>query len=122
VPLGEKVAFEAFEPPDRLVEKAPDLGDVPRDGQDLAPDSVPYRDADVRRNRGLEVGGCGRKGLDLGPRTLERRLQHRRFRPSCRSVGDALLRSFQRNCIHGREATLRAGWTRLSSITTFRRS
>ena len=32
MPLGEQIALEPFEPPDRLVQQAADLRDVTRDG------------------------------------------------------------------------------------------
>ena len=35
MPLREKLALDPLQPPDRLVEQAPDLGDVPRDGEHL---------------------------------------------------------------------------------------
>ena len=95
MPLGEQIALEPLEPPDRLVQEAADLCDVARDGQDLGAEAVANGDADMRRDRGLELGRGGGERLDLLPRSLERRLELRRLGSPGGRVGDALLRSFE---------------------------
>ena len=122
VTLGEELALEALEPPDRLVEQAADLGDVPGDRQDLGAEAVADGNADLSRDRGLELGGGGRERLDLRPRALERRFEQRGSGAAGGRLGDSLLRPFQSQFVHGREATLSAGWTLRSSTTSSRRS
>jgi len=65
VPLGEEVALDPLEPPDRLVEQAADLGDVARDGKHLGTETVVDGRADALRERGLELRGGGGERLDL---------------------------------------------------------
>jgi hypothetical protein len=117
--LGEELAFEALQPPDRLVQKASYLGDVARDGEDLGSEAVANCDSDLCRDRRFEIGGGRGEGFDLVPRALERRLQQRRLGTTGSCFGDPLLRPFESECIHGREATLTAGWTPPSWTTSY---
>jgi len=117
--LGEELAFEALQPSDRLVQQASYLGDVARDRQDLSSEAVANRDSDLCRNRRFEIGGGRGEGFDLGPRTLERGLQQPRLGTTGGCFGDSLLRPFESECIHGREATLTAGWTPPSWTTSY---
>ena len=57
--LGKQIALEPLEPTDRLVEEAADLGDVARDREHLGSQAIAYGDADLRRNRRLELRRCG---------------------------------------------------------------
>ena len=102
MPLGEQIALEPFEPPDRLVQEAADLCDVAGDGEDLGAKAVADGDADLRRDRSLELGRGGGERLDLLPRSLERRLEHGRLGSPGGRVGDALLRSLEGVSVHGR--------------------
>ena len=87
--LGEEVALEPLEPPDRLVEQAANLGDVTCGGKDLRPHSVTHGRAHVLGKRSLELGGGGGERLDLArasaralPRSRLRRAGRQR-RPRC---------------------------------------
>ena len=122
VALGEEIALDPLESADRLVQQAADLGDVARDGKDLRSHAVAHRCTDVLGKRRLELRGGGRQRLDLAARALERGLDRRWLGPAGRGVRDALLRPLECLGIHGREATLLAGWTRPASSTTFRPS
>ncbi len=102
MPLGQKVALEPLESPDRLVQEAPDLGYVAGDGENLGAQTVPNRGADVGRNRGLELGRRRGKCLDLLSRALERGLQDRGLGASRGCVRDPLLRSLQGVGVHRR--------------------
>ena len=102
MPLGEELALEPLEPPDRLVEEAADLGDVPRDGKDLGAQAVADRLADVHRDRRLELGGRGGECLDLLSRALEGGFDRSRLGASGCGVRDSLLRALQGKGVHGR--------------------
>ena len=106
---------------DRLVQQTADLGDVPCTGRPRR-GRRHERCADVLRNRCLELGGGGGERLDLAARALECRLDRSRLGPPGSRVRDALLRPLQSQGVHGREATLRAGWTPRASSTTSRPS
>ena len=60
--------------------------------------------------------------LDLRPRALDGGVERGRVRAACRRLCDPLLRPLECQLIHGREATLSAGWTPPSSSTSCRRS
>jgi S-adenosylmethionine:tRNA ribosyltransferase-isomerase len=102
MPLGQQIALEPFEPPDRLVQEAADLCNVASDWEDLGSETVAYGDADMRRDRGLEPGRGGGECLDLVPGSLERRLERGRLGSPGGRVGDALLRSLEGVSVHGR--------------------
>jgi S-adenosylmethionine:tRNA ribosyltransferase-isomerase len=102
MPLGEQIALEPFEPSDRLVQEAADLCDVAGDGEDLGAKTVADGDADMRRDRSLQLGRGGGERLDLLPRSLERRLEHGRLGSPGGRVGDALLRSLECVSVHER--------------------
>jgi hypothetical protein len=122
VALGEKVAFDPLEAPNRLVQKAANLGNVPCDRKDLGTDAVAHGGTNMLGDRHLELcGGYGER-LDLSTRTLERGLDRSRLGSPGRRVRDPLLGPFEREGVHGREATLSAGWTPRSSSTTYRAS
>ena len=122
VALGEEVALDPLEATNRLVQEAANLGDVPCDGEDLGTDAVAHGCTHVLRDRHLELGGGDGERLDLSTRTLECGLDRGRLgSPGCR-LRDPLLGPFEREGVHGREATLSAGWTPRSSSTTSRTS
>ena len=122
VSLGEEIALEPLEAANGLVEEAANLGDVPGDRKNLGSHAVANGRADVLRYRDLELGSGDCERLDLAPRALERGLDRRRLGSPGGGIRDSLLRTLEREGIHGREATLTAGWTWRSSITTFRAS
>ncbi len=47
MPFRKQLSFDPLQPPDRLVEQASDLGDVPRDREHLAAEPVADGDADL---------------------------------------------------------------------------
>jgi S-adenosylmethionine:tRNA ribosyltransferase-isomerase len=102
MPLGEQIALEPFEPSDRLVQQAADLRDVASDREDLGAKAVADGDADMRGDRGLELGRGGGERLDLVPGSFERRLERGRLGSPRGRVGDALLRSLECVSVHGR--------------------
>jgi S-adenosylmethionine:tRNA ribosyltransferase-isomerase len=102
VPLGEQIALEPFEPSDRLIQEAADLRDVAGDREDLDAKAVADGDADMRRDRGLELGRGGGERLDLVPGSLERRLERGRLGSPGSRVRDALLRSLECVRVHRR--------------------
>lgn len=122
VSLGEKVALDPLEPPNRLVQEATDLGDVPCDGENLGTDAVSYGGTHVLRNRHFELGRGDGERLDLSARTLERGLDRSWLGSSGCRFRNSLFRPLEREGVHGREATLSAGWTPRSSSTTSRTS
>jgi S-adenosylmethionine:tRNA ribosyltransferase-isomerase len=102
VTLGEELAFEPLESPDRLVEQAAYLGDVPGDGQYFGPHAVAYGSSHLGGDRGLELGGGGGERLDLSARALERSLHQGGVGAASGGLGDPLLRTFQSQFVHGR--------------------
>ncbi len=102
VPLRQELSLQALEPADRLVEEAPDLGDVTTDGEHLGPQPLPDGRADLRRNRRLELCGGGRERLDLVARALERGLEVRLCGPARGGVRDAPLGALECKGVHGR--------------------
>ena len=100
VTLGEEIAFDPLEPPDRLVEQATNLRDVPCHRKDFRAQAVSHGCAHVRGYRRFQLGGRGREGLDLRSRALERRLPGGRLGTSRSRVCDALLRSFEGASVH----------------------
>jgi S-adenosylmethionine:tRNA ribosyltransferase-isomerase len=102
VTLGQEIAFESLESPDRMVEEAPNLGDVARDREDLRPQAVADSNADVGRDGRLELGrGCC-EAFDLSSRALERGLDLAGVRPTCCGFRNPLLGSLEREGVHGR--------------------
>lgn len=102
MPLREKVSFDPLQPPNRLVEQASDLGDMARNREHLGAEPVANGDADLRRNRRFETSCHLGECFDLSARSLERRLEHCRLGAASGRLGDALLGTFQGECIHGR--------------------
>jgi S-adenosylmethionine:tRNA ribosyltransferase-isomerase len=102
VPLGEDVAFEAFESADGLVQEAADLGDVARDRQYLCAQPIAHGTANVCRNRGFELRGRRGERLDLLARALECGFDVARGRPARGRVCDPLLGSLECQDIHAR--------------------
>jgi S-adenosylmethionine:tRNA ribosyltransferase-isomerase len=102
VTLGEEIALEALEPSDRLVQESADLRDVPGNGENFGAKTVPNGDADVGRDRRLELGRSRRERLDLVARSLEGRLDIGGLRTACCRVGDPLPRSLERLGVHRR--------------------
>ena len=102
VAFREKLSFDPLQPPDRLVEEPPNLGDVPRDRQHLRAEPVADGETDLNRDRRLEPCGNLRKGLDLLARAFERGLDQRGVGATRSGVGDALLGTFQSEYVHGR--------------------
>ncbi len=100
--LGEKLSFDPLEASDRLIEQSPDLGNVTGDRKHLCAKPVADCDADLCGNRRFESGCRFGEPLDLSARALECGLEHGRLRPAGGRVGDALLCTFQGECIHGR--------------------
>ena len=118
VSLGEQVSLEPLEPAYRLIQETADLGNVPRDREHLDAEAISDGRADLFRQRALEFRGCLRERLDLNARARERRLELYRRHPSGRRVRDPRFRSLENLFVHGREATLRVGWTRRNSSTS----
>ena len=102
VPLGEKVALEALEPPDCLVQQSADLCDVTRDGHHLCAQPISHGASDVGRNRCLELGSCRSESLDLLARAHERGFDVGGRRSACGRVCDSLLGSLEGQGIHAR--------------------
>jgi S-adenosylmethionine:tRNA ribosyltransferase-isomerase len=102
VSLREQLALEPLETPYRLVEQASDLCDVTSDRKDFGAKTVADGDADLCRNRRLQLGGRRGQRLDLGPRTFECGLEPGGLRPAGRGLGDSLLGPFQSEFVHGR--------------------
>ena len=102
VTLGEEVALEPLEPPDRLVQQPADLGDVARDGQHLGAQAVAHGAPDMRRDRRLELGRRRGERLDLLARALERGLDRGGLGSARGRVRDPLLRSLECQGVHGR--------------------
>jgi S-adenosylmethionine:tRNA ribosyltransferase-isomerase len=102
VPFSEKLTFDPLQPPDRLVEQASDLGDVPGDREHLGAEPVADCDSDLNGNRRFEPGRNLGEGFDLPARAFERGLDQRRLGAARSRIGDALLGTFQGEYIHGR--------------------
>jgi S-adenosylmethionine:tRNA ribosyltransferase-isomerase len=102
VPLGEKLALEVLEAPDRLVQKTADLGDVAPDRQHLRADRVVDGCRDRGRDLGFELGGHGSESLGLLARALERGLEVRGVGSPGRVVGEPLLRPLESQFFHRR--------------------
>ena len=99
--LRGELAFEPLQPPYRLVEQATDLGDVPRDGQDLGAEPVLDGDLDLGGDRRLEAGGgCG-EALDLCSRAFEHGVDDGGVRATRGGLCDPLFRALQSELVHG---------------------
>jgi hypothetical protein len=98
--LGRELALETLEAPDRLVEQAPHLGDVPRHGEHLDVETVAHSRGDLRRDRSFELGSRGRKIFDLLSRSLESGFEEGRVGATGGGVRDALLGAFQSEFVH----------------------
>jgi len=102
VSFREKLSFDPLQPPDRLVEEASDLGDVPGDREHLGAEPVADGVTDPNRDRGLESRGHLCQRFDLLARAFECGLDQRGLGAARSGVGDALLGTFQGEYIHGR--------------------
>jgi S-adenosylmethionine:tRNA ribosyltransferase-isomerase len=102
VSFREQLSFDPLQPPDRLVEQASDLGDVPGDREHLRAEPVADGDTDLDRNRRLESGSDLGESLDLLAGAFERGLDQRGLGAPRSCFGDALLGTFQGEYIHGR--------------------
>ncbi len=122
MPLGEQIALEPLETADGGVHEPPDLGDVARDGENLDAKAVADSGTDVLGDRGLELGRRRCERLDLAPGALESGLDRSRVGTTRGRVRNSLLRSLEGLSVHRHEATLTAGWIRLSSSTNSRPS
>ena len=98
--LGEEIPLDPLEPADQLVHQAPDLGEVPSDGEHLRAKAVLHRVADSHGERRLQLGGRGGERLDLLAGALERRIERRRLHPPGRGLVDPVLRAPDRLGIH----------------------
>jgi S-adenosylmethionine:tRNA ribosyltransferase-isomerase len=101
VTLREEFPLEPLESADGLVEQAPDLGDVPRDGENLGAESVTDRDRDLGRDRRFELSRSRREILDLLSRSLESGFEQRGLRSTGGGLSDALPGAFQSELVHG---------------------
>ena len=100
LPLGEKLRLDPLEASVRLVEQAPKLGDVARDGKHLGAQAVADCLADPARQRRLELGRRRGQPLELLPGALERFVEARgAARCSLRQV---LLHAIQGGVVHRR--------------------
>ena len=99
--LGEEVSLQALEPADGLVQETADLRHVPRDREDFRAQAVADGNADVCRNRRLELGCRRCERLDLVTRALERSFDRSRVGATCRRVCDPLLGPLEREGVHG---------------------
>jgi len=106
MPLGEELTLQPLEPADRLVHQATDLGDLSCDGEYLGAQSFANRRADLRWDRGLELGSRGGEGRDLLARALERGLEESGLRAAGGRVCDSLLGPFESGFVHQRPTTL----------------
>ena len=93
-----------------------------RDREHLGAQAVVDGRADLLRQRSLELRGGLCERLDLVARPLERCLELGRRDATRGCVRDPRLGPLERSFVHGCEVTLRIGWSRASSSTTFRRS
>ena len=100
--LGEQLAFESLEPPDRLVQEPANLGDVARHREDLGAQAVTNCHAHVGRDRRLELGCGGGERFDLVARSLERGFDRSTLGTSGGGVRDSLLRALECEGVHGR--------------------
>jgi S-adenosylmethionine:tRNA ribosyltransferase-isomerase len=98
--LDEDVALQPLEPPDGLVQQATDLGDVPRDRENLRTQPVANRHAYVLGDRRLELGGSGGQVFDLSAGALERGFDLRRLGAARCRVGDSLFGPLERKGVH----------------------
>jgi S-adenosylmethionine:tRNA ribosyltransferase-isomerase len=102
VPLGEKLALESFEPPDRLVQQAPDLGDVTTDRQHLGPKTVADCRPDLGGDGRLELGSGDGQRLQLLACPLQRPFEIGLCGAARGGVGNAPLCALECQCVHGR--------------------
>jgi S-adenosylmethionine:tRNA ribosyltransferase-isomerase len=82
VPLGGEISLEPLQPPDRLVHQPVDLGEVPRDRQDLLAKAVLDGALDLDRERSFELRSGLRERLELRAGALERGLDAGGLRPA----------------------------------------
>ena len=105
VALGEVVAFDSFEAPDRLAGEPAHLGDLATDGHRFLRQALANGFADLTGGGGLDLRGEIGKRLDLLPRALERRLDVARVDAAFRSRRQTLLRALDRTLVHERKIT-----------------
>jgi S-adenosylmethionine:tRNA ribosyltransferase-isomerase len=99
--LGEQVAFESLEPPDRLVQETANLCNVAGHREYFDPQAVTNCHAHVGRDRRLELGRGDGEGFDLVARSLERGFDRSTLGTSGGCVSDALLRTLECEGVHG---------------------
>jgi S-adenosylmethionine:tRNA ribosyltransferase-isomerase len=101
VPLAERIAFEALEPPNRLVHEPTHLGELTGDRPRLRGDTFANRGADPLGEPGFELRGCLCEGLEAVPCPLEGRLERGRLNPALGRSRHSRPGSFDRMLIHG---------------------
>jgi hypothetical protein len=102
VSLGELVALDPLEPPDRLVHQAAHLGEVAGDGQDLLAEAVLDGVPDLRGERRLELRRHLGERLDLQARPFERGLDVARLDASFGRPRDPLQCALDGVFVHAR--------------------
>ena len=100
MPLGERVALEPLEPPDRLSHQAADFGEMAGDGEYLLAQAFLNRALDLARQRRFELGRRLRKRLDLRPCAFESRLDRSRLGPSLGRFAEPVPRALDRVLVH----------------------
>ena len=100
--FGEQVPLEPLEPSDRMIQQPADLRDVARNREDLVAKPVTHSRSHLGGDGGFEPGGGRGEGFDLLTRALEGGLEDCGLGATGGGIGDALLRAFESNVIHGR--------------------
>ena len=98
--LGEQVRLDPLEPSIRLVEQAPQLGDVPRDGLDLGAQARANGSSDLFGDPGLELPGRRCESVDLGACVVERGLEFDGLRNACGGGGEPLPDTIESRVVH----------------------
>ena len=103
MPLGQKVALEAFEPANRLTRKASHLGELPSHRSGLGTHALANGIFDPSGKCRLDLRGELGQGLDLRPGPLQRCIHVGRRRAAvCRRL-QAFFRACEGCFVHGRE-------------------
>jgi len=103
MPLGQKVALEAFEPANRLTRKPSHLGELPSHRSGLGTHTLANGILDPSGKRRLDLRGELRQGLDLRPRALQSGIDVGGAGAAFRGGLEALLRACECSFVHGRE-------------------